>query len=95
VLARLAIARKRNKQTREREESERTGGGGEGVPATLAVVGDVVDEGEVLVHRPGAAPELRPLLFLRSSVAVVAVDGDGGRACRGVGGRRGAAPATI
>jgi hypothetical protein len=60
------------------------------------VVGDVVDEGEVLVHRPRAAPELQhPLLLLRSSVAVIAVDGEGGpRACHGVGGRR-AAPATM
>ena len=67
----------------------RTGGAGEGVPAALAVVGDVVDEGEVLVDGPRAAPELQLLLLLRFPVvvAVVVVEhyGDGG-ACHGFGG---------
>lgn len=43
----------------------RTGGARERVPAALAVLGDVVDEGEVLVHRPRPAPELlRGILLL-------------------------------
>ena len=42
-------------------DDERTGGARERVPAALAVDGDVVDEREVLVHRPRPAPELHHL----------------------------------
>ena len=54
-----------------------TGGAGEGVPAAVAVVGDVVDEGEVLVDGPRAAPELQLLLLILrrpSGLAVVVVE---------------------
>lgn len=73
-----------------------TGGAGEVVPAALAVVGDVVDEGEVLVHGPRATPELRLILglLLRSSslaaAAVLLVDDLGASSSLGGGG---AAPA--
>jgi len=53
------------------------GGAGEGVPAALAVVGDVVDEGEVLVDGPRAAPELQLLLLILrrpSGLPVVVVE---------------------
>ena len=66
-----------------------TGGAGEGVPAALAVVGDVVDEGEVLVDGPRAAPELQLLLLILrrpSGLAVVVVE-------RNSWSPRGAAPA--
>lgn len=36
-----------------------TGGAGEGVPRALAVGGDVVDEAEVLLHRPGPLADRR------------------------------------
>lgn len=41
-----------------------TGGACERVPAPLAVLGDVVDEDQVLVHRPGAPPQLVILVLL-------------------------------
>lgn len=50
-----------------------TGRAGKGVPAAFAVEGDVVDEGEVFLHRPWPPPQLlRPHFFFLPVVALEA-----------------------
>ena len=69
------------------EMERRTCRAGERVPATLAVGGDVVDEEDVLVHRPGAPPEVGADGDGGGLVVVAAAACDDGWWCCGGGGR--------